>query len=297
MMNYSTRPLSLNDAGSLDAFLHPHTAEAYYLRSNALAGGLAYDGKYLQAEYLGAFLGENLVGVICYSWINTILVYAHELNCLPALAQAISPLIKKRDGIVEAFIGLAPHVDSIVKSLKIPSHVFRKHGSAGLYKLPIEKLRLPEILSDTRIRQAEEKDKEQLIAWRIDFNIESAKSQPGPELEKKVREEISQRLPLKEFFLLESNDTPVAMCGVGGHVPDTAMVGPVWTPTELRCRGYGRAVTAGAIKMLSDERPTMTQAVLAASRPDAIHAYEAIGFERLADWNLALLKEDYRFLI
>lgn len=293
-MDHPIRPLIPSDAAYLDDFLRPHTAEAYWLRSNALAGGLAYEGKYLQAEYFGAFRDNRLVGAVAYSWMNTILLFADEPACLRDLAASLLPCIRKRDGVVDAILGLAEQADAVIKALKIPVTAWRCDDSDGLFRLKLDQLRMPSAQSGFFVRKAEEKDREQIVAWRIAFNIEAVNAAPGAELERKVREEISARLPLGELFVLEHDGNLLSYCGVGGHVPDTVMVGPVWVPVDFRCRGYGRAVTAEALKILADERPALRHAALFASKPDAIRLYEAIGFKRIADWRLALLKEDYR---
>lgn len=293
-MTYTTRLLTPLDAKCLDDFLLAHTAEAYYLRSNALAGGLAYEGKYLQGEYFGAFRGEVLVGVICYSWMKTILVYADEAECLPQLTCAVIPSIKKRNGVVEALLGLAELANIVIRTLKMPVSAFRRNDLDGLYRLQIKDMRAPVLPSGFNVRLVEEKDREQIIAWRIAFNIEAVRATPGEELHKKVREEIGQRWQQKDMYVLENGKELLSFCGAGGHIPDTVMVGPVWTPVDLRCRGYGRAVTANALNLASKARDELKQAVLFATRPDAIKAYEAIGFTRMADWCLALTKDDYR---
>ncbi|NTU76443.1 MAG: hypothetical protein HGA90_01265, partial [Alphaproteobacteria bacterium] len=230
-----------------------------------MKGGLAYEGKYLQAEYFGAFREDRLAGVVGYSWLNTVLVYAEEPECLPELVRAMVPSIQKRNGVVDAVLGLAPLADKVIEALKIPPTAFRQNDPDSLFRLPLEKLRLPNFPPGAQVRKAEEKDREQLIAWRIAFNIEAVNTAPGPELEKKVREEINNRLPLQELFVLEKGDMLLAMCGIGGHIPDTVIIGPVWTPVEWRGRGYGKAVTAGALKILAEERPQLRQVVLFAS--------------------------------
>ena len=67
-MTYTIRRLyTAADAAQVDAFLKPHTAAAFHLRSNAAKAGLTYDGNPYEAEYLGAFNSDRLVGVVGYS--------------------------------------------------------------------------------------------------------------------------------------------------------------------------------------------------------------------------------------
>jgi len=293
-MPIATRPLLSTDAVMLDAFLAPRTAEAYFLRSNAKIAGLTYSGKFLEAEYFGAFDGERLVGVISYSWINTILVFAEDSSCLAPLVQAVRPSILKRNGIIEAILGLPVHVDTVIEELDIPSSAFRRKENDGLFRLPLTDMRLPELTDSLRMRIATTDDLELLVSWRVDFNIEAVHAKPGQELEDKARAEMNERIPVGELFILEKDGQPVSFCGIGGHVSDTVMVGPVWTPPELRNRKYGRIATGYGLNLLAEKRPALRQAILFASRADAIRVYEALGFVRFSDWRLALVKEDHR---
>lgn len=157
-------------------------------------------------------------------------------------------------------------------------------------------MQIPVAASDLCTRYAEEKDLDLLVNWRIAFNIEATHAQPGPKLEEAARTEMKERIPRKELFILERNGAPVSFCGICGNLSESVIVGPVWTPVEERRRGYGRLVVAQGIKMLAEERPALREAVLFASRQDAIRAYSALGFVRTADWRLALMKEDFRLL-
>ncbi len=293
-MIITTRPLFPTDAATLDAFLAPHTAETYYLRSNAVAAGLIYEGKPLQAEYFGAFDGDRLVGVITYTWLPTVLVFAEDPACLPALAKAIRPAIVKRGGKIEAILGLASHVDAVISALALPPEAFRRYGDDWLFRLDLKDMRLPPLLEGLSLRLAEDKDRALLIDWRMAFNIEANNAEPGPNLKASVEKEVDHWLKSKQTFMLENAGNPVSFCGIGGNIPETVIIGPVWTPVELRNRGYGRLVTGHGLKVLMQERPALREATLFASRPDAIRVYQSLGFTRAADWRLALLKEDYR---
>jgi ribosomal protein S18 acetylase RimI-like enzyme len=295
-MSFAVRPLTPQDAELLDGFLRPKTCEAYYLRSNAKAGGLDYEGKFYQAEYIGAFDANKLIGVMAYTWLNSVLVYAENDNCLPALSKALVPYIQKRKGILDAFTGLLHQVDTITGALKIPPSAFRNQDRDGLFRLHRSNMHWPELAQGTSIRRAETKDLEQIITWRIAFDCEALDAKPSAALEKKIRADMARRMSNRELFVLEKeNQGIVALSAMGGFVPEAVMVGSVWTPPDWRNRGYGRAVTAKAIEVIASERPELEWAVLFATSPTAIRTYKSIGFERFAEWRLALVNENYRF--
>ncbi|MGE0109923.1 MAG: GNAT family N-acetyltransferase [Bdellovibrionales bacterium] len=293
-MSINVRPLNQQDLSILDAFLKPHTAEAYFLRSNALSGGLAYEGKFLQGEYFGAFEADQLVGVLCYSWLHTLLVFVENNDCFSLLANAVRPALQRREGRLDAILGLAPHADALIAALDIPPSAFRRDEDDGLFRLSLNGIKLPPLPERMCVRKAEDKDYELVVSWRVAFNVEAVHAQPSEKLEREVRAEISERIPNGELFLLEKDGDPVSLCGVHGNIPDTKMVGPVWTPADLRNRGYGRLAVGWALKQLYEQTPELEQAILFASRPEAVHVYESLGFTRFADWRLGMLKEDYR---
>jgi hypothetical protein len=173
--SYTLRLLTAGDGESLDTFLSPRSAEAYYIRSNARIGGFIDEGKFRQAEYLGAFYDNHLVGVITYSWLNTILVYADDPDCLPALSRRLIPLLRTRQGAVEAILGLHSHVDIVIGGLGIPSDAVLDREPDGLFRLAIERLRLPDLLQHPGfgVRRATPKDLELVISWCVAFNIEA----------------------------------------------------------------------------------------------------------------------------
>lgn len=295
-MALQVRALGAADIAAFDAFLAPHTAEAYFLRSNAKKAGLVYNGEFLQAEYVGAFEAGRLVGVASYSWLDTILVYVERLDVMEPLACALEEYLVRRGGRIEAILGLAPHVDALVRALGLPEEAIRHRAEDGLFKLSLQDLKVPQLAPDMHVRLAQARDEETLVQWRIAFNIEASDATPGPELEDKVRKEIARRLEEKDTYVLEKEGQLVSYCGVGGYIDESVIVGPVWTVPHARCRGYGRKVASWALVLCAAGRPKpVEEAVLFASRADAIKAYEALGFHRFAAWRLLFIREDYRY--
>lgn len=286
------------DAAALDAFLKPHTAAAFHLRSNVAKAGLLYHGNPYEAEYLGAFNGDRLVGVVGYSWIHTLLLCIEELPCIPLLAHALIPLIKKRSGVLDGILGLPQHCQPLIATLNLPDHCFRCNKPERLYGLALQDLSVPPLLQDPtyRIRRALPSDAELLYQWNIAFDVEALHSVPGTPLEQQTIAKIDRRIALQELFLLERDTEPLAFCGISGFLMEAMYIGPVYTLPSLRNRGYAKAVTAGAIFQQHQEQPSLQQAILIVENPAAERAYQAIGFKKISDYQLALVREDYRYI-
>lgn len=291
-MTLTARKLFPADADQLDAFLAPHTASAFFIRSNACKGGLDYQGKAYQSDYFGAFDGARLTAVLAHSWLGNAQVFAEADAALPPLMQAWRDSLAARPRKIIALLGLADAVDAFAAACGLTSASFRpRSADERLFALDLSALIEPPHLAnpDITVRRATAADEPQLLRWRHDFLVEAVGEPAGEATMNRAREETARRLPNGEFFILEDKGKPVSYAGIGGFLPDWTMVGPVWTPPEMRCRGYGRAVTAGGLKILRGEG--MKNAVLFAIRPDAIKAYRALGFKDIGGWRLNYLKE------
>lgn len=294
-MSLTCRRLGPEDAGLLDAFLAPHTVEAYYLHSNMKAAGLVYEGKFHQAEYVGAFAGDRMVGVLSYSWLDTILLYAQDDACIPLLAACAGPLLSARGGVIHAILGLAGHVDRLLECLSVPAGGLARCDNDGLFLLDVPAMKVPACAPDMYMRLAEEKDKETLIRMRVDFNVEAVCATRGPALQERVTSEITERLIHKDMFVLEQGGQVIGYCGLTGSFPSVKMFGPLWIEPDYRGKGFGKLATVLSIRLVAAQSAQLKQVVLFASRPDAVRVYESIGFRRVADWRLAVLKDHYRW--
>jgi predicted GNAT family acetyltransferase len=65
-------------------------------------------------------------------------------------------------------------------------------------------------------------------------------------------------------------------------------LGGIYTPPDLRGRGYAKAAVAGSLMAARDRGAS--RAVLFTNNPSAARSYEAVGFKRLGGYGLALFK-------
>ena len=89
------------------------------------------------------------------------------------------------------------------------------------------------------------------------------------------------------FWKLKAVRSAIVVSAVS--CPDWRIVGPVWTPPELRNREYARRAVTGAVNILRDEG--VGNIVLFAGNEAGINAYEAVGFRKVGDWRLDHLRE------
>jgi hypothetical protein len=83
--------------------------------------------------------------------------------------------------------------------------------------------------------------------------------------------------------------SPVSMAGYGGPTPNGARVGPVYTPRELRGRGYASACTAALTKRLLDSGRRFVFLYTDLANPTSNSIYQKIGYRPVCD------VDQYRF--
>jgi uncharacterized protein len=133
-------------------------------------------------------------------------------------------------------------------------------------------------------RTAEEGDRELLLDWLRDFEIE-ALSEKEPD---RTRNEqiVDQRLgpfPETGFVLWEDNGRPVSLAGFGGSTPNGSRIGPVYTPPELRRRGYASALVAHVSQGRLDAGKRFCFLYTDRMNPTSNKIYLDIGYERVCD--------------
>jgi predicted GNAT family acetyltransferase len=155
----------------------------------------------------------------------------------------------------------------------------------GIYALELVEP-LPAVPGSARVATAG--DRELALSWMLAFSDE-ALHEGGPGQER-AEEMLDYRLssPSAGIFLWEDGGVPVSMAGWGGRTPNGIRIGPVYTPPDLRGRGYATALTAELSQQLLDGRMfeggrrfCFLYTDLANPTSNAI--YERIGYRRMAE--------------
>jgi GNAT superfamily N-acetyltransferase len=288
-MNYAARLLTKGDEGLVDVFLRPHTPTVYFMRSNLLRAGLVYQDRPFHADYIGAFQEEKLMGVLSHSWMGSVQIFCPDVQIIPSLTKCWRDLLADHPRKIDCFLGPAAQIEAVFDSCGITADKLREAAPETLFALSLGKLVMPALCerSGIVVRRASREDAAQLISWRHDYYVEAIGDPSGAATLAKAQSEITRRIDEGDLFVLEDQGALVSFCGAGGFLPDWKVVGPVWTPPDLRGRGYARAVTAVALATLRDEGAS--HAVLFARDPQAVRAYRAIGFDVMGDWRLDFL--------
>ena len=276
------RPLGPGDEPALEAFLIHHADFSMFLRSNARAAGLVYEGKPLQAEYVAAFDGGDIVAVAGHCWNNMLLVQAPV--DVAAVARAA---VEQSRRPVAGLSGPADQVLAARSALGLDDRPAPKLGREELFALDLKDLVVPAPLGDGRwtCRRPRSDELEFLIDWRVDFAREALQFPDSPSLRSECEHELRLVHERGSNWVLEDGGL-VSYSAFNARLPDLVQIGGVWTPPELRGRGYGRAVVAGSL--LEVRELGVRRAVLFAEREDAKRAYRGIGFRVVGEYGLVL---------
>ncbi|HEY2182869.1 MAG TPA: GNAT family N-acetyltransferase [Gaiellaceae bacterium] len=161
----------------------------------------------------------------------------------------------------------------------------RTNMRQGVYAL--EQVRPPSAVPGSA-RVATANDRELALRWWIAFGQEVLhEGRPGRD---RAEATLEHRLssPSAGILLWEDGGVPVSLAGWGGPTPNGIRVGPVYTPPELRGRGYATALSADLSQRLLDgrlfeggRRFCFLYTDLANPTSNAI--YERVGYRRVAE--------------
>jgi len=279
------RVLTAADEPLLEEFLAWHRDSSMFLRSNLRRAGLTYEGRVGEATYAGAFRNGRIVGVAAHCWNGMLLLQAPEQES--ELARAC---VAWSGRAVTGVSGPLKQVNRTRSALGLGTVDIALDGAEGLYALDLSRLATPEGLSDGSVscRPPRPEERDTLCAWRLAYDIEILGATDSAEQRKRSAGFLDDQIAQRNVWVAIADSSLVSLAAFNATLPDIVQLGGIYTPPELRGRGYARAVV-GASLVVARERGA-SRAVLFTDRPDAIRAYEALGFRRIGDYSLILLR-------
>jgi RimJ/RimL family protein N-acetyltransferase len=274
------RVLRTGDEGELERFLAPLVDSSMFLLANARKGGLTDRGQPFQATYAAAFEDGRIVGVAACSWLGSMAIQAPR-----ELPGVVREAVRASGRQVTAMIG--PYEQAVAACAAIGRSPFALEREL-LFAVDLDALQVPQALrSGELICRAPRRDELDLLAdWRARFIVETNVEREGPDLRSRAR--VTKELLFADgsVFVLESDGEILSMAGFNARIAEAAQIGGVYTPPELRSRGYARCAVAGAL--LAARASGCRRGILftAESNRAAQRSYQAIGFQPIGDYGL-----------
>jgi uncharacterized protein len=206
---------------------------------------------------------------------NIVLVRPTDDRALPVLTEAL-------DDEVPGVVGAVPEVDVFASAwaarhdLTVDIRV-----EQGVYVL--RSVSPPEEVPGG-MRLAGSADRALLLDWVDAFAKEVLREGPAADPERRERS-VDARLAGDDagFALWEVDGRPVSLAGFGGPTPTGIRIGPVYTPPDLRGRGYATALTAQVSQLQLDRGRRFCFLYTDLANPTSNAIYTSIGYERVCD--------------
>ena len=281
------RVLRSGDESALEAFLLPRIETSMFLLGNMRAAGLEDGGEHLQGTYAAAFDGDQIVGVVAHYWNDNLILQAPVK--IDALCHAA---IEASGRKLMGLLGPAAQVQTVKEAFDLPEDGMLMDETENLYSLRLDDLIVPDDLRSGRLtgRRIEPGDVEQVTEWLVAFSLEALHEVDSPELRELVRTGLQRKQGQGMTWILHDRGQPVSTSGFNTRTAEVAQIGGVYTPPELRSRGYGRAVVATSLLDARAEGVHRSILFTGVENIAAQRSYEALGYRHIGDYRLLRLR-------
>jgi RimJ/RimL family protein N-acetyltransferase len=225
-----------------------------------------------------------MIGVAAHFWNGLIIFQA------PTAAAPLARIAAAQSGrAVGGLIGPWTQVEEAQQSLGLGKHPMRLCSREDLFSMQLADLVHPSVLGGSVVsRRADRQDLDALLPWRVAYAVEVTGAAESPDLWATEARVLERQILSGDSFLLEADGQAVSSCGFNARIPEMVQIGGVWTPPELRGRGYARAVVAGALQTAASEGVTRAVLFTGESNTPAQRAYQGLGFRRVGDYGIVL---------
>ncbi len=279
--------LQPGDETALETFLLPRLESSMFLIGNMRSVGFVDHGQPYQGTYAAMFEGSKITGVVAHYW-NQNLIFQAPAHSDTLWQTAVE--VSKRP--VKGLIGPNDQVNIAKKALDVDDSNIQLDQTEKLYSLKLDELLVPDDLSAGKIRgrRIESHDLELVTQWRIAYSLEALGEQDSPQLREQCRNSIQRSQKEGRTWILEDQGKLVASSSFNTAIKEAVQVGGVWTPPELRRRGYGRAVIA--VSLLDARAEGAVKAILFTGEANiaAQKAYIALGFQHIGNYRMLFLR-------
>lgn len=270
------RRASEADLPSIGALLHRHVQSSMFLLGDLRDHGLGSDAPH----GMTLWVRPDLSGVFGVSNSGMVLIQAphssiEDWRAAHALL-AGSALI--------GCIGETGQVRSFLSACNLAERQTRLDEDEPGFLLELDQLVIPPV-QEAALIPLSDAPRDLVEGWRAAYHGEILGTAPE-NCAQDARRDIAGYLERDSHRVLTISERAVAMTGFNAQIPDVVQVGGVYTPPDLRSRGYARL--AVALHLEAAQRAGVERAVLFAASPAAAKAYQAIGFKPAGSFSLVL---------
>ncbi len=282
-----TRILKPGDERLLEAFLLPRVQSSMFLLGNSRLVGLKDGGGIYQGTYAAALEDGAMAAVVAHYWNHMLILQAPTY--IDELVQAVASASGRP---IKGLIGPSDQVGTAKDYLQVDDIDIQMDEIEYLYSLDLDQLQAPDILSSGQVsgRRIESHDINLGTEWEVAYSQEALGEEDGLQLREHCRAAVERSVRERKAWVLEREGQLVARTAFNTAIQEAVQVGGVWPPPEYRSRGYGRAAVAVSLLEARSEGASIAILFTGEENYPARKAYEALGFQRIGDYRILILK-------
>lgn len=268
-----------HDAADMAAFLERHIDTSMFLLSNLERFGTGERDHPHGTRFFLRDTGTGLSGV--FGCTNGGFLMCQMPGLTAPEAGMLAHLVHGRT--MRGMTGDAIQVARVLGALPLSADAFALNSVQPLYALDLARLAAP--VAD--LRRPTGADRALLEQWYAASALETGQS-VAARAEGDGRARAETALSAGWARLLFVDGVPVSLAGINARAGNAVQVGGVYTPPAFRGNGHaGRAVAACLAELRAGGA---ARAILFAASAAAARAYERIGFARIGEYRIAMLK-------
>jgi GNAT superfamily N-acetyltransferase len=227
-----------------------------------------------------------MTAVACHCWNGNILLQGDV-----GLEEAVVGAVDRTGRPIKGLMGPVELVTRARAGLGLTAARARLEESERLFTLELAALRVPPLLGQPTIEFRAPTAAEvagPLAEYRKVYLVETLHLPETPDLLATARAQIEGWNRGKRLWVLADAGRVVSMTAFSANARGVVLVGGVYTPGELRGRGYARAAVAGSLIQARANGSRRSVLFTPESNVPAQRTYRALGYEDVGDWGLVL---------
>lgn len=262
----SLKILTNQDAKELERFLQNHSESSVRLLAYATTAGLEDRGKEQEGTYAARWEGKSIVSLVAHYRNGIVVLQAPEV---PGDLVRLASLSSKKPLV--GIQGPWSQVQRALYELKIGTAPLVATKPDTLYALDLNELTVPPLfrIGQMNCRPLREEEQELIDQWRVAWEMESP------------RRHLFDSQPAS--WVLENQGHLVSLVEMGAKWANIVQLEGVYTPPELRCRGWARIAVAKVLMLAKAEG---VQKAVFTVGPQMLAAHslcKALGFKKVGE--------------
>ena len=281
----TVRQLAAGDEARLEEFLRSHVDTSMFMRANLRRAGVVDRGELWQATYAALIRDDRVIAAAAHCWNGMVLVQAPEHT-----DEVVQACVRWSGRAVTGLSGPAEQVRRARAALNLVSAAAALDSDEWLYAIDLSALVVPAALADGTVacRAPRPSERGTLLDWRVAYDIELVGASDTPEARERSATFLDAQIADGNAWVAVHDGTLVSLAAFNAALPDVVQLGGIYTPPALRGRGFAKAAVAASLIAARDRGAS--RAVLFTGGTSAARTYEAVGFRRVGEYSLVLLR-------